>query len=251
MAMYVGILYVCILDERHSEHTYTKKENPKRRQSKEKKICTAQPHADHDYISSSKPPTKFNAIYEDFVKSYNQEGISLNDTDRANLASFIFFTPDVNVISDIIYSVPELRKCMTEKQRKQISIDISNRNKRNYDKTVIMEKQSKDMHNFNWFPIISEFKSRFPDLFCVLLSMLLKPEETSCYTKLESVLPRIGMVYSILMQGRHRELSATSVVSMFLFDNISDQNVSCSCITYEVLHSGPCSLKKKKKKKKN
>ena len=162
------------------------------------------------------------------MKAYNQTGICLNDTDRAKLLTVILYTQDVSVIAEVIYSIPELRKSMTVKQRQQINVDVSSMNKRKYDKTTLMEKQPKDLHVFNWFRIISEFKSRFPDLFCLLLGMMLKPEESACYTKLEGVLPRLGMVYSILMQGRHRELSATQrVVSMFLFDNISDQKVSC------------------------
>lgn len=208
---------------------YSKKEKPKRRQATVKKICTTQPHADHDYISSCKPPTKFNGMYEvlcDFIKSYNQEGISVSDEDSLKLASVIFHTKNVSMISDVIYSVPELRKKLTEKHSKQINADIISMNKRKFDRTVLMEKQPKELQNFNWFKVIDEFKTRFPDLFYVILTMILKPEETPCYTKLESAVPRVGMVYSILMQGRHKELSATQrVISMLLFDNISDQKV--------------------------
>ncbi|CAC5410860.1 unnamed protein product [Mytilus coruscus] len=54
--------------------------------------------------------------------------------------------------------------------------------------------------------------------------MFLTPEEMENKEKIEGIIPRIGMVYSMLMQGRNKELSRIQrVTSLFLFDNICDQ----------------------------
>ncbi|XP_062575477.1 uncharacterized protein LOC134237384 [Saccostrea cucullata] len=48
----------------------------------------------------------------------------------------------------------------------------------------------------------------------------------SSYMQIERVVPRLGMVYGVLMQGRNKELSLVQrMMSLLLFDNICDQKV--------------------------
>ena len=47
---------------------------------------------------------------------------------------------------------------------------------------------------------------KFPTFFGMILSMVLVQDKMHCYTAIEKVLPRIGLVYGILMQSRNRSL---------------------------------------------
>ncbi|CAG2245512.1 unnamed protein product [Mytilus edulis] len=70
--------------------------------------------------------------------------------------------------------------------------------------------------------------------------MFLTPQDMENKDKIEAIIPRIGMVYSMLMQGRNKELSRIQrITSLFLFDNICDQKVFDRlqtvgvCLSYE------------------
>ncbi|CAC5384786.1 unnamed protein product [Mytilus coruscus] len=74
----------------------------------------------------------------------------------------------------------------------------------------------------------------------IIKQLLTTEEEMENKEKIEGIIPRIGMVYSMLMQGRNKELSRIQcVTSLFLFDNICDQKVFDRlqtvgvCLSYE------------------
>lgn len=89
-----------------------------------------------------------------------------------------------------------------------------------------MEKKFENLKDINWYSIVEELLTFFPELFVCLLSILLEPHEMSSYTHIQRVVPRLGMVYAIIMQGRNKELSFVQrMMSLLLFDNICDQKV--------------------------
>lgn len=89
-----------------------------------------------------------------------------------------------------------------------------------------MEKIFEDMKEIDWYKIVEEIMSFFPEIFVFLSSIILDPHEMSSYRKIERAVRRLGMVYGILMQGRNKELSLVQrIISMLLFDNICDQKV--------------------------
>lgn len=68
--------------------------------------------------------------------------------------------------------------------------------------------------------------SFFPEAFVFLSSIMLEPHEMSSYRKIEGAVPRLELVYGILMQGRNKELRLVQrIISMLLFDKIYDQTV--------------------------
>ncbi|CAC5418958.1 unnamed protein product [Mytilus coruscus] len=114
------------------------------------------------------------------------------------------------------------------------------RNRKLFYVSELMKKNPEDLKSFKWNEIISEFMVKFPTVFSLILTMFLTPEEMENKEKIEGIIPRIGMVYSMLMQGRNKELSRIQrVTSLFLFDNICDQKVFDRlqtvgvCLSYE------------------
>ena len=72
----------------------------------------------------------------------------------------------------------------------------------------------------------------------MILSMVLVSDKMHCYTAFEKVLPRIGLVYGILMQSRNMELSRIQrMISLLLFDNIADQKVIYLLFKNQIEHA--------------
>ena len=68
-----------------------------------------------------------------------------------------------------------------------------------------MEKNFEDMKEIDWYKIVEEM-SFSPEIFVFLSVIILEPHEMSSFRKIEGAVPRLGMVYGILMQGRNKEL---------------------------------------------
>lgn len=90
----------------------------------------------------------------------------------------------------------------------------------------LMKKDVHDMKTSRWMDILKEFRSLFPDLFAIIMFILLDKDKISLYTQLQVVIPRISLIYGILMQTRNQSLSRIQrITSLLLLDNICDQKV--------------------------
>ena len=90
----------------------------------------------------------------------------------------------------------------------------------------LMKKDVSSLKSLEWSKIIKEMMEKLPVLCTLLFSTMLPPQQRSCYTKIEKVIPKAAFVYAILMQSRNIELSRVQrMVSMLLMDNICDQKV--------------------------
>ncbi|CAG2238691.1 unnamed protein product [Mytilus edulis] len=88
--------------------------------------------------------------------------------------------------------------------------------------SVLMEKDFKALETVKFEDVLIEFQEKFPELLDMIVAIMLPKDETS----IANVVPRLAMIYGIIMQTRHHELSRMQrVVSMCLADNICDQSV--------------------------
>ncbi|XP_076116728.1 uncharacterized protein LOC143084203 [Mytilus galloprovincialis] len=139
-----------------------------------------------------------------------------------NLLSVIK-TGNIKSISTQILSVSALKK--------QIITDVINvvgkrpeqmLNKKKGFVSVLMEKDFKALETVKFEDVLIEFQEKFPELLDMIVAIMLPKDETS----IANVVPRLAMIYGIVMQTRHHELSRMQrVVSMCLADNICDQSV--------------------------
>lgn len=221
------------LSKHQPEHDYTKsiQGRPKKYkmdQKTKKQLTCVQPDS-HDYIKSQSKPCKFNALYEDirsFMKQYRNNQNEINEYDREKLASACIQGSTAE-ICDAVMSVENLRKQIIGTFSAEIDKKASTMTKRKYSTSILMQKSLQHLKGFNWFLVVGEFKHVFPDLMVQLISLMLKRESQILYTELEKIIPRLGAIYGILMQGRNQELSLIQRMnSLLLFDNICDQKVS-------------------------
>lgn len=132
-----------------------------------------------------------------------------------------------NKIASNILSIECIKKNIIHhlSQESRQTAQHMNRRKHFYV-SQLMEKKIENLKDINWYSIVEELLTFFPELFVCLLSILLEPHKMSSYTHIQRVVPRLGMVYAILIQGRNKELSLVQrMMSLLLFDNILYQKV--------------------------
>ena len=82
------------------------------------------------------------------------------------------------------------------------------------------------MNSSRWINILNKFRSLFLDLFAILMFILMDKDKIGMYTQLQTVIPRIGLIYGILMQTRNQSLSRIQrTVTLLMLDNICDKKV--------------------------
>jgi hypothetical protein len=90
----------------------------------------------------------------------------------------------------------------------------------------LMHKDYDSLQDFSWDTVVGEAFTKFPLLMKMMTGIMLPKEKLVDVLAVKDSLPRLGMVYSILLQGRRHELSAVQrIMSMNLFENICDQKV--------------------------
>ena len=134
---------------------------------------------------------------------------------------------DVNSLVSCIFSSSTLRQAVVNRQKLDIQNTAAKLNRRkHFYVSELMKKTFQDLKHLDWNKIVGEMQEMFPDLFVQLLGMMLDDHDISSYTSIQKVIPRLGLVYGILMQGRNMELSIIQrTMSMLLFDHICDQKV--------------------------
>ena len=97
----------------------------------------------------------------------------------------------------------------------------------------LMQKNPSDLTSMNWSNIVEEFMKCFPQLFYLILMMLLPEKDAYSLSKIQKLIPGLGLIYGIIAQARNTELSRVQrVISMLLMDNICDQKVTSFYIQF-------------------
>ena len=98
--------------------------------------------------------------------------------------------------------------------------------------SVLMKKKFEDLESFTFAEVVTEFMDRNHNLFRLVLVSMLPSNKLLSLQRIQEILPRIGLVYGVIMQTNFQELSAVqTVMSMTLEDNIVDRKVSYSTST--------------------
>jgi len=89
-----------------------------------------------------------------------------------------------------------------------------------------MNKKFDDLVSFSWSDFVLKESEQFPLLMKLLLCMMIPFNVRNMESKITSIIPRLGMIYGIVAQGRNHELSKVQrIMSVNLADNIADQKV--------------------------
>ncbi|CAG2243662.1 unnamed protein product [Mytilus edulis] len=227
-----------------TDHIYSKnneKSSTVKSKGKEDKQRSTIPAAiDHDYIVSKPSPVVQNIMVDKIMDFKNNININskteMKEADTEILMSILKTKNKREVIKHLLTTegFKDSILCLLMEEINLMSNRL--RNRKLFYVSELMKKRPEDLKFFKW----NEIMVKFPTVFSLILTMFLTPQDMENKDKIEAIIPRIGMVYSMLMQGRNKELSRIQrITSLFLFDNICDQKVFDRlqtvgvCLSYE------------------
>ena len=193
---------------------------------------------DHSYSSKMKSETKKKDIEKKRSGTHSNAAITLlrppSDymfltlQESLQLQSVVLSTRNIEKISNAILKIPTMRENIVH----QICSEMGERplkmqNKKHGFISVLHPKDFESMESVNFGEIIREMGDKFPELSSACLSIMLPPHQRASVTAVAEIVPKLCLIYSILLQTRCHELSRLQrVISMCLTDNICDQPVS-------------------------
>ncbi|VDH98438.1 Hypothetical predicted protein [Mytilus galloprovincialis] len=195
--------------------------------------------SDHSYISSLqiKPAKRHIGAPGKRVEKFNKIIPHLTDTTKSKvittkdivmLRHTMSTTRNTKNMSSIIMSIEPLREAILDNISNSVG-DRPNemRNKKKGYTSYLMEKGPESLEELNFEKVIEEMKQKFPEVLQILICIMLPKEKRSSEIALANILPRLAMIYGMMMQSRYHELSSIQrVIAMCLADNICDQSVS-------------------------
>lgn len=149
---------------------------------------------------------------------------SISLQDRADLLNTILHG-NANDIASKVMMINETRKALEKMFKDDLDSDaalITN------NKSVLYRKSFEDLQSFQWGDIVSE---KQPTLANILLAVMSKKMVT-IENLPEILVPKLGLLYSILMQERYRSLSLVQrVLAVVLKDEQTHEKVKMSDIS--------------------
>ena len=152
---------------------------------------------------------------------------SISLQDRADLLNTILHG-NANDIASKVMMINETRKALEKMFKDDLDSDaalITN------NKSVSYRKSFEDLQSFQWGDIVSEMIEKQPTLANILLAVMSKKMVT-IENLPEILVPKLGLLYSILMQERYRSLSLVQrVLAVVLKDEQTHEKVKMSDIS--------------------
>jgi hypothetical protein len=108
------------------------------------------------------------------------------------------------------------------------------------DVSTLMKKTPAELKTLDIDEIVGEMLEFFPEMTLTLVSIMIPEDRRDKFT-ISAIVPRLAMIYSILLFTRNKELSRTQrVLSLCLFDRLCDKKVrftmSLIGVDYDCLH---------------
>lgn len=152
---------------------------------------------------------------------------SISLQDRADLLNTILHG-NANDIASKVMMINETRKALEKMFKDDLDSDaalITN------NKSVLYRKSFEDLQSFQWGDIVSEMIEKQPTLANILLAVMSKKMVT-IENLPEILVPKLGLLYSILMQERYHSLSLVQrVLAVVLKDEQTHEKVKMSDIS--------------------
>ena len=164
------------------------------------------------------------AVPESLQTFIQEEDVAvLGGNDFARICA-VLGTRNPSCIAATLMKIKPMQRALLQEIVKEIRVEEKRMGVRKRgDVSYLMRKDFQAMETFSWTEVVQEGCKRHPLLITLLAQSLLAKDDMA---KLEEHIPRLGMLYGMLMQGRNQELSLVQRVnSMVLYDNLCDQKV--------------------------
>ena len=99
--------------------------------------------------------------------------------------------------------------------------------------SYLFHKDYEDLATFDWITVLNEAFTKLPDLMQIALAVCLQQDSLDSVDAVERVIPKLGLLYAVLVQSAKPELSKVQrILSLVLHDNICDQKVDLNLILW-------------------
>ena len=125
------------------------------------------------------------------------------------------------------------------------------RNRKHGFVSVLMKKDFEALQTLSFHDVIHEMINKMPELLRFLIVIMLPKKKRNSNEAKAAIVPKLAMIYAIIMQNHCHELSRMQRINaMLLADDIADQGVSvyipyypmyvyvCKCVHFA--HSDCC-----------
>ncbi len=172
---------------------------------------------------------KFNS----WRSNYRTEGENTTSVDKLssneqNSIIVAMETSDVNKLVSCLMKIPVIDAAIVHYIMLDINAAFGELNKRVHGYvSVLMKKDSDYLKNMAWDKIFEEASGKIPRLIELLIAAMLKPNQLISLESVQNIVPKIGLIYSIMASSFNNELSLVKrVISIILHDNCCDRAVS-------------------------
>ena len=153
-----------------------------------------------------------------------QAHVKITSTDQVNLSQAIA-THSVLTIPNTVLDIEPIQQAIEKRIMEHISITAASMNHKLASKGCVSKLIFNDfdnLNNFTWTEFIDKVAIKMPLLVNILLSVAASDWNIS-HTLFQHLMPRLAVVYSILMQSQHTHLSRIQrLITLCLCDNICD-----------------------------
>ena len=188
------------------------------------------PWTEHDYVAGLN--TTGSLEYDPVVKDISQlcntsSDDAMTDGDIDLLTTALKAKSSSSVASTAL-DIISVRNQIIVLLSKDFSKCASNQNKRVHgDVSTLMKKSFLDLRSFAWSSIVWEMNTLYPELVTLLATTMLKPEKQREMKAVNALIPKLGLIYGILLQTHNAELSKVQrVITTCLADNICAKKVN-------------------------
>ena len=174
-----------------------------------------------------KTPEDTSFVANEILGYLFKENSSLSSYESKKIRSYVNYTSDTKLIAASVLSIPRLKAEVLNQLCKSVGARPNLMTKRLHGTLcTLMTKNREHLERFKVSKVVSEMLTHFPELVLLLVHVMLRGDVLHCQERIEALVPKLSLIYSILMQTRHQELSALQrIVSLFLMDNVVDQKV--------------------------
>ena len=151
----------------------------------------------------------------------------LNLYQQAKLKLTLCRTKNIKKIVSAFMSSSNIRQAVLDDISVQLGkIPSTMRNKKHGFVSILMKKDPTSLQSVNLGHVVQEMNAKFPELLQILLHIMVPENKLEDDAARANLIPKLALIYGILMQSRHHELSLMQrLVAMTLADNICDQAV--------------------------
>ena len=134
--------------------------------------------------------------------------------------------PSLTILAKAITDIPALKEEIVNLLSSEISSVSKSLGARKHNPSVLMAKDFESLKTSNIEDMVAEFKAKFPSLFNQILALMIPEDKKKSPEHYQRVLPRIAMVYSVMLFTRNNELSLFQrQLTMAMKSSIVDQKV--------------------------